>query len=116
MAASIRCWSSAAGYACCSRVGNKASDYNNTDIRSLQLLADETIVRTIIAMARPLGLETVAEGIECAKQLVFLNREKVDFGQVYRFARPLPPDQLLAEWTDQLSLASASRTASPTGG
>ncbi|MEA3641408.1 MAG: EAL domain-containing protein [Lamprobacter sp.] len=62
---------------------------------------DEAIVRTIIAMARTLGLETVAEGIEDADQLAFLVREQVDLGQGYHFAKPLMADQLFAEWSAQ---------------
>jgi diguanylate cyclase (GGDEF)-like protein/PAS domain S-box-containing protein len=55
---------------------------------------DETIVRAIIAMARTLGLETVAEGVESLEQHRFLSREQVTLGQGYRFARPLSAEEL----------------------
>lgn len=64
---------------------------------------DEAIVRTIIAMARTLGLETVAEGVEDAEQLAFLSHEQVDLGQGYHFAKPLPADELLTHWRERLS-------------
>lgn len=59
---------------------------------------DEIIVRTIIAMARTLGLETVAEGIEDVAQRRFLRREQVDLGQGYHFAKPLMAAELLNQW------------------
>jgi diguanylate cyclase (GGDEF)-like protein/PAS domain S-box-containing protein len=59
---------------------------------------DEAIVRTIIAMARTLGYETVAEGIETPEQLAFLNREQVDLGQGYHFAKPMTADALVQQW------------------
>ncbi|MCF8005271.1 MAG: GGDEF domain-containing phosphodiesterase, partial [Chromatiaceae bacterium] len=71
---------------------------------------DEAIVRTIIAMARTLGLETVAEGVEDAEQLAFLSHEQVDLGQGYHFAKPLPADDLLTHWRERLSPNSAART------
>jgi diguanylate cyclase (GGDEF)-like protein/PAS domain S-box-containing protein len=64
---------------------------------------DETIVRTIIAMARTLGLETVAEGVENAEQHRFLSQEQVDLGQGYRFAKPLTAEQLRADWSGRLA-------------
>jgi diguanylate cyclase (GGDEF)-like protein/PAS domain S-box-containing protein len=59
---------------------------------------DEAIVRTIIAMAKTLGLETVAEGIETADQLEYLRRQQVDLGQGYLFAEPLAADALIERW------------------
>ncbi len=48
------------------------------------------IVSTIVALARTLGLEIVAEGIETQGQLRILRDLGCDFGQGYLFARPLP--------------------------
>ena len=49
---------------------------------------DATIVRTVIGMAHSLGLEVVAEGVENADQLAFLEAERCDRVQGYYFARP----------------------------
>jgi diguanylate cyclase (GGDEF)-like protein len=49
---------------------------------------DASIVAAIIAMARTLGLETVAEGIEDATQRDLLTDMGVDFGQGWLFGRP----------------------------
>ena len=53
---------------------------------------DAAIVRAIIAMARSLGLATVAEGVENRAQLDWLRREGCDMGQGYLFGKALPAD------------------------
>lgn len=50
---------------------------------------DAMMTRTIIAMARGLGMQTVAEGIETRSQLAFLVDEGCEYGQGYYFSRPL---------------------------
>jgi diguanylate cyclase (GGDEF)-like protein len=47
------------------------------------------IVRAVIELARTLGLETVAEGIETMPQWTSLRELSCDLGQGYHFARPL---------------------------
>jgi EAL domain-containing protein (putative c-di-GMP-specific phosphodiesterase class I) len=48
----------------------------------------ETLARTIVTMARSLGLRTVAEGIETESQRDVLRALGCDFGQGYLFGRP----------------------------
>ncbi|MEP1217412.1 MAG: sensor domain-containing phosphodiesterase [Marinobacter sp.] len=55
-----------------------------------------TITRTIIEMAKALGLDQVAEGIEKSEQLTFLHRQHCTYGQGYLFSRPLPAEQIPA--------------------
>lgn len=55
------------------------------------------IVSTTIAMARQLGLRTVAEGIETRSDWDFLRGLGCDLGQGYFVARPMPGDALV-EW------------------
>lgn len=50
------------------------------------------ITRTIVAMARSLGLELVAEGVETEGQLTFLRALGCDLVQGYLFGRPAPPE------------------------
>jgi diguanylate cyclase (GGDEF)-like protein/PAS domain S-box-containing protein len=50
------------------------------------------IVRTIILLARNMGKEVVAEGIETAAQLARLRRLKCAYGQGYLFSRPQNAD------------------------
>jgi diguanylate cyclase (GGDEF)-like protein/PAS domain S-box-containing protein len=50
--------------------------------------------RAIVQIAKTLGLETVAEGIEQIEQLAVLRSLGCDLGQGYYFARPLSPEQM----------------------
>jgi diguanylate cyclase (GGDEF)-like protein len=47
------------------------------------------IVRTIITLARNLGMDVVAEGVESGEQLALLKGLKCEFGQGYLFSKPL---------------------------
>lgn len=49
-----------------------------------------SIARTIVALARGLGLETIAEGVETEAQAATLKALGVDVGQGFLFGRPLP--------------------------
>ena len=51
---------------------------------------DAAIVTAIVAMARSLGVEVVAEGIESEEQLAELKRLGCHLGQGYLLARPMP--------------------------
>lgn len=55
---------------------------------------DREIAATIIAMARSLKLNVLAEGVESEQQLEFLNQHGCDFYQGYLFHRPVPVDEL----------------------
>jgi diguanylate cyclase len=62
---------------------------------------DAAIVTAIVAMAKSLQLEVVAEGVESSEQLEFLRRLGCEIVQGYYFSKPLPFDefcQLLAGW------------------
>lgn len=52
------------------------------------------IISAVIALARNLGLQSVAEGIETPEQLYFLQTEGCDLAQGYYYSRPLPVDQM----------------------
>lgn len=55
---------------------------------------DAAITAAIVAMARTLGLKTIAEGVETEAQLAFLKGLGCEEGQGYYFSRPLPPEAL----------------------
>ena len=59
-------------------VGSMKTDSKNAEI-----------VRTIISLARNLGMSVVAEGVETAEQLAALRALQCDYGQGYFFAKPL---------------------------
>ncbi len=52
------------------------------------------IVRTIVELARVLGMNVVAEGIETYEQYELLQRLGCRFGQGFLFARPLPAEAI----------------------
>jgi diguanylate cyclase len=63
-----------------------------------------TIVAAVIALARRLGIEVVAEGIETAGQLEMLRSFDCPFAQGYLFSRPLPA-QVAGRWLREDALA-----------
>jgi len=52
------------------------------------------IVRTIVELARVLGMDVVAEGIETYHQYALLRRMGCRYGQGFLFARPMPAEEL----------------------
>ncbi|MGI9424252.1 MAG: putative bifunctional diguanylate cyclase/phosphodiesterase [Hyphomicrobiaceae bacterium] len=55
-----------------------------------------SIVRTIVSLARSIGMSTTAEGIETAEQYALLKEEGCDQLQGYLISRPVPADQVLS--------------------
>ncbi|MDR0226096.1 MAG: EAL domain-containing protein [Burkholderiaceae bacterium] len=58
--------------------------------------ADAKIVKAVIALARTLGLQVVAEGVETSEQLRLLRILDCDAYQGWLFARAVPPEQIPA--------------------
>ena len=56
--------------------------------------AADSIIAAVIDMARALGMEVIAEGVETEAQLSILRRLGCHLAQGYYFARPLPPAEL----------------------
>lgn len=56
----------------------------------------QAIVRAIIELCRELGLQTVAEGVECYEQQAFLTQSGCSMAQGYGIARPMPLVDTLA--------------------
>jgi EAL domain-containing protein (putative c-di-GMP-specific phosphodiesterase class I) len=50
---------------------------------------DKVLCEAIIVMAKKLGIQVVAEGIETQEQLEILKSMGCDYGQGYFFAKPL---------------------------
>lgn len=57
---------------------------------------DRVIVEQIISLANKLGIETVAEGIECPEQFRQIKAMGCTYAQGYLLARPQCPDDLLS--------------------
>jgi EAL domain-containing protein (putative c-di-GMP-specific phosphodiesterase class I) len=56
------------------------------------------IVRAVLSLARSLGMETTAEGIETPELARVLTGLGCSHGQGFHFAEPLEPDAALAYW------------------
>lgn len=55
---------------------------------------DAAIVRVVIALAKSMGMQVHAEGIEQVEQARFLLDQECDMGQGYWFGRPMPADEI----------------------
>lgn len=60
---------------------------------------DQSIVTTILQMAKNLGIKTVAEGVENANELAFLVENGCDIFQGYYLAKPLKEADLISQLT-----------------
>jgi len=87
------------GYSSLSYLKRWRVDYLKIDrsfVRDLVTdMSDLAIVGAIIAMARHLNIEVIAEGIEGWQQLEKLRQLGCTFAQGYLFAKPAPRDQCL---------------------
>jgi diguanylate cyclase (GGDEF)-like protein/PAS domain S-box-containing protein/hemerythrin-like metal-binding protein len=61
---------------------------------------DAAVVSAIIAMARKLNMQVVAEGVESLGQQNYLLAQDCDEAQGFFYSRGLPKDDLLAKFTD----------------
>lgn len=55
---------------------------------------DVRLVASVLALARSLDLQVVAEGVESKQQLAFLQQKGSEIGQGYFFSRPVAADEL----------------------
>lgn len=87
------------GFSSLSYIKHYPFDYLKIDQSFITDLARHTddyiLVKTIIQMARNLGLKTIAEGVETEQQCVLLQELGCDFGQGYLFSRPLQQQKLI---------------------
>jgi EAL domain-containing protein (putative c-di-GMP-specific phosphodiesterase class I) len=67
---------------------------------------DGAVLAAIIAMARALGLHTVAEGIETQEQWSQMRRLGCGYGQGYFLARPMPAEAIPDHLRERLPRAA----------
>ncbi len=61
---------------------------------------DQAIVQAILAMARSLSIDVVAEGVECIEQAVFLGENGCRHAQGFFYGAPVPADEVLRYFSD----------------
>ncbi len=66
---------------------------------------DNTIINTIVAMAKGLGLNVIAEGVETQIQLDYLREIECSEAQGFLFGKPLPP-AVISQLLNQKPFAS----------
>jgi EAL domain-containing protein (putative c-di-GMP-specific phosphodiesterase class I) len=70
--------------------------------------ARQAVARAVIQLARALGLDTVAEGIENEGQVRVLQELGYSLGQGFLLAKPMNPDDMSALLARQQAVAAAS--------
>ncbi len=71
--------------------------------------ARQAVARAVIQLARALALDTVAEGVESAEQVVVLRELGYTLGQGYHLARPMSAGGVSRLLARQQSMAAADR-------
>ena len=69
------------------------------------------IITAIVALAKALGMETVAEGVEAMDELALVRERGADLVQGYIYSRPLTQDVLLGRFADGTMQVTASGPA-----
>jgi len=72
-----------------------------------------SIVSAFLELANGLEMETLAEGIETEAELAFLRERGCRLGQGFLFARPVPPEEIIAYAFGGVPLPPGMRTADP---
>ncbi len=64
-------------------------------VRALDQKEGQAVAKTIVALAKSLNLQTVAEGIETQEQIDFMQSLDCDYFQGFIFAKPMPYPDLI---------------------
>jgi EAL domain-containing protein (putative c-di-GMP-specific phosphodiesterase class I) len=89
------------------------ADIDATGRKKRDAAGGAAIVSAVIGLARGLGLDVVAEGVERPAQLEFLRREGCRGGQGYLFCKPLPASQFEAWLKEHEAKAKAPEARRP---
>jgi len=86
------------GYSSLSYLKNLPIDKLKIDISFVRNITmepkNQTIVKTIIALANGLGMEVLAEGVETAEELQFLRLSHIDSIQGYYYHKPMSTENI----------------------
>ncbi|SMQ70266.1 EAL domain, c-di-GMP-specific phosphodiesterase class I (or its enzymatically inactive variant) [Devosia lucknowensis] len=76
-------------------------------VRDRKSESDRVLLAAIVELARKMGKQTLAEGVEDAETAAILRAMGCTFAQGYHFGRPLPEDALIALLLGQVEKQSA---------
>lgn len=86
------------GYSSLSYLKNLPIDKLKIDISFIRNITlepkNQTIVKTIIALAKGLGMKVLAEGVETKEEMEFLRDHGIDTIQGFYFYQPMPSDEI----------------------
>jgi diguanylate cyclase (GGDEF)-like protein/PAS domain S-box-containing protein len=74
---------------------------------------DSALVSTILRLGQTMQLETVAEGIERAQEMLILRRQGCTTGQGFYFSRPVPASELEALLAEERGTGLAADESTP---
>jgi EAL domain-containing protein (putative c-di-GMP-specific phosphodiesterase class I) len=74
------------------------------------------LVRTIVTLAKNLGMDVVAEGVESEGQRIRLDALGCQYAQGYLFSRPVDPDAALRALLASLASPKSRRPSNAPGG
>ncbi|MDN0085598.1 EAL domain-containing protein [Crenobacter sp. SG2305] len=108
------------GYSNLGRVKRLAPDLLKIDRSFVFEMEDDSLrsslIPEIIGIARAIGSQVVAEGIENAQQAEQLRKMGVEYGQGYYFAKPMPIQDFVSEYAaqaDKLRLSFRMNASAP---
>jgi diguanylate cyclase (GGDEF)-like protein len=84
-----------------------------TDLTTQQ--KNQDIVKTLLVLARQMGVSVTAEGIETQAQVDLLRLIGCNLGQGYWFDRPLPADQILQRLQSPIYALDSVKPSFPSG-
>ncbi len=94
-------------YSSLSRLKSLPIDRIKIDMQFIQGIEgnekDQAITKVIINLAKSLGLEVLAEGVETVPQLEFLNQKMCDEVQGYYYYKPMPAEEIEDLFRAQIS-------------
>ncbi|WP_022670700.1 EAL domain-containing protein [Hippea alviniae] len=87
------------GYSSLSYISKLPLDFIKIDISFTRIILNDaktlSIVKTILFMAKELGIKTVAEGVETKEQANLLKQIGCDYLQGFLFYKPMPAEELV---------------------
>jgi diguanylate cyclase (GGDEF)-like protein/PAS domain S-box-containing protein len=105
------------GYSSLSRLREMPVDVLKIDRSFVRDLGTDpqasSIVSAFLQLASGLEIETLAEGIETETELAFLRERGCRLGQGFLFARPVPPEEIIAYAFGGVPLPPGMRGADP---